>query len=125
MEKPWAALPISEQSAEKAFDLVMDQAGAILPKRDAVDIRIINETKNGIATFGGKESSKPSGIIDSQEQVGGWPELKSKIAPLDSDHDGMPDEWEEVHGLDKNDPEDRNQTNKEGYTMLEVYLNSL
>jgi len=42
-----------------------------------------------------------------------------------SDHDGMPDEWEEEQGLDKNDPADRNQLAPDGYTMLEKYLNSI
>jgi len=37
----------------------------------------------------------------------------------------MPDEWETKHGLDPSNPEDRNTTNAEGYTMLEHYLNGL
>jgi len=64
--------------------------------------------------------------IDSQEQVGGWPELKSLPSPKDSDGDGMPDSWEKQNRLNPNDPEDRNgDRNKDGFTNLEEYLNSL
>lgn len=68
---------------------------------------------------------KKTGIIDSQEDVGGWPLLKSAPAPTDSDHDGMPDEWEKKNGLNPNDPADGNTVNEDGYTNLEKYLNSL
>jgi pectate lyase len=37
----------------------------------------------------------------------------------------MPDEWETANGLDPSNKEDRNKIDKEGYTMLEKYLNSL
>jgi hypothetical protein len=63
-------------------------------------------------------------IIDSQEQVGGWPALKSTAAPVDTDHDGMPDSWEHRFGLNPGDPADgATDNNKDGYTNLEEYLN--
>ncbi|APZ94257.1 hypothetical protein [Fuerstiella marisgermanici] len=37
----------------------------------------------------------------------------------------MPDEWEKTHGLDANNSEDRNKFGKDGYTMLEQYLNGI
>lgn len=67
----------------------------------------------------------PTGIIDSQQDVGGWPELKSAVAPADSDHDGMPDAWECEHGLDPANSADRNGLGSNGYTNLENYLNSI
>ncbi|MFC5626120.1 pectate lyase family protein [Algoriphagus winogradskyi] len=133
LEKPWESMPINQQSAEEAFDLVLANAGATLPKRDAVDTRIVNETKGGFTTYEGgtyrkritlADTSKKSGIIDTQEDVGGWPELKSLPALTDSDHDGMPDEWEKKNGLDPSDSSDRNII-QDGYTMLEKYLNSI
>lgn len=64
-------------------------------------------------------------MIDSQNDVGGWPVLKSIPPPVDSDHDGIPDDWETDRGLDPDDPDDRNVIAEDGYTMLEKYLNSL
>jgi hypothetical protein len=104
---------------------VLHNAGCVKPKIDAVDARIINEVRGGTATFGGSWG-KGMGIIDSQEDVGGWPELKSAEPPADSDHDGMPDEWEEQHKLNMHDPFDGPQyTLCKEYTNLEVYLNGL
>lgn len=122
--EPWPAMAITQQTAEAAFASVLESVGATLPKRDALDQRIIDETKNGTATYGGIYGTQ-KGIIDSQTDVGGWPELKSLPAPTDSDHDGMPDEWEEKKGLNKDAPADRNLVGEDGYTMLENYLNSL
>ena len=134
LNEPWDAMPIREQSAEEAYISVLEKAGAIYPKRDAVDTRIIDEVRGGFATYEGStyktihnilDSSKNSGIIDSPNDVGGWPELKSKSAPVDSDHDGMPDSWEIKNGLDPNNSEDSNKIAPDGYTYLEKYINSL
>jgi pectate lyase len=78
---------------------------------------------NRQATAVGSRSGLP-GIIDSQADVGGWPELANGPAPADSDHDGMPDEWETSHGLNPYDPADRNRINHDGYTYLEAYLDN-
>jgi len=134
LEEPWSSMPINQQTAEEAYKIVLENAGARLPKRDAIDERIIDEVGGGYATFEGKsykknhqvaDSSKICGIIDTQNDVGGWPELKSKSALKDKDHDGMPDEWEDKNNLDKNNPDDRNKVGVDGYTMLEKYLNSI
>jgi len=134
LEAPWPSMPINQQKAEEAYKLVLDNAGAILPKRDEIDARIVKEVKGGYATYEGKtykkeyqvaDTTKICGIIDTQEDVGGWPELKSEPAPKDSDHDGMPDEWEAGNKLDKTNPDDRNNIASDGYTMLEKYLNSI
>ena len=117
--------PVETQSAEQAYYLVLANVGAVLPKRDSIDIRIIEEVKTGTATYGGIWGAG-SGIIDSQTQVGGYPMLRSTPAPKDTDHDGMPDEWEIAHGLDLSNPADCNDDrNGDGYTNLEEYLNSI
>ncbi len=131
---PHPYIPITQQSAEEAYTLVLAGAGATLPKRDIVDARIVADVFSGTATFDGKGYEKNQGmsdtavvrgIIDSQTQVGGWPELFSLPAPEDNDHDGMADAWERANGLDPADASDRNLLNAEGYTQLELYLNSL
>jgi hypothetical protein len=134
LDEPWPAMAINQQTPEEAYASVLDNAGATVPKRDPVDVRIIDEVRNGYATFEGAtyekdhkvaDKSKKSGIIDSQEDVGGWPELKSTLAPTDTDHDGMPDKWEDENSLNKNEPDDRNRVASNGYTMLEKYMNSI
>lgn len=65
------------------------------------------------------------GIIDSQNDVGGYITYQSTPAPKDSDGDGIPDEWEITHNLNPNDKTDGAKTHSSGYTYLEIYLNSL
>jgi pectate lyase len=134
LDQPWPAMAIEQETAEEAFASVLLHAGATLPKRDSVDLRIIDEVSSEYATFEGAtyethhkvaDPTRKSGIIDSQDDVGGWPELESLPAPSDSDHDGMPDEWELANQLNTNDAEDRNRVATDGYTMLEKYLSSI
>lgn len=125
VNEPHEVIEVNTQSAEEAFESVLNYAGANLPQRDTVDARIVNEVRTGTATFGGLWG-KGSGIIDSQTQGGGWPKLRTYSVPLDSDHDGIPDKWEKEHGLDPHNPEDCcSDINQNGYTNLEDYLNSL
>ncbi|MBL7186925.1 MAG: pectate lyase [Phycisphaerae bacterium] len=119
LDSPSEYMPINQQTAEQAYISVLEHAGCSLPKRDSVDIRIIEEVRNGTATYGS------NGFINSPSVVGGWPELKSTLAPTDSDHDGMPDKWETKKGLNPNNASDRNKVAGDGYTMLEKYLNSI
>jgi hypothetical protein len=122
---PFVVAPVRTQSAEEAFDLVLKQAGASL-SRDAVDSRIVNEVRSGTAQFGATYDGGGKGIIDSQADVGGWPELKSLPAPPDTDGDGMPDEWEQSQGFDPKNADDGSlDRNGDGYTNVEDYLNSL
>jgi pectate lyase len=122
---PFPTAPISIQKPREAYASILQNVGACVPKRDTLDERILSETKTGTAKYGKLWGGGGTGIIDSQNDVGGWPELKSLPAPVDSDHDGMPDDWEQSHGLNPNNPDDRNTSNADGYTMLELYLNSL
>ena len=123
-DHPFYFVPIHQQTAKEAFKFVLKESGASLV-RDAVDQRVVHEVETGTATYKGSRTGLP-GIIDTQEDVGGWPELKSKPAPRDSDGDGMPDEWENKHQLNPNDPQDGAACNHSSrYTNLEVYLDEL
>lgn len=107
--------PITASTASEALPAVLNSAGAVRPKRDAVDSRIVADVKNGTGT-----------LIDSPKQVGGYPTLVSATPPVDSDHDGIPDDWEKAHGLDPSNATDGNAlASPDGYTNLEVYLHSL
>ena len=117
--------PITTHSAEKAYEKVVNYCGASF-KRDAVDIRIINDVTSGTATYMDGGNGSKNGLIDSQSAVGGWPVLQTADAPVDSDNDGMPDEWETANNLNPGSDGDAQLTSVDGsYPNLEVYLNSL
>jgi len=118
-------------TAAQAYEKVLLYAGACL-HRDSFDEEMVNDTRNGSASHTGNGCL--SGIINTQEDNkpagassdwSAWPTLNSSETPVDTDGDGMPDNWEDANGLDKNNANDGNQTNDEGYTNLELYLNSL
>jgi hypothetical protein len=119
--EPINVVSIDEEKAIDACKNVLKFAGASF-SRDEVDARIIEEVEKGTAPMG----KNKNGIIDSQNDVGGWPELKSAPMYNDTDKDGMPDEWELKHKLNANDETDsRLYTLDKNYTNLEVYLNSI
>ncbi|MCL2028715.1 MAG: pectate lyase, partial [Bacteroidales bacterium] len=123
LNTPLPAPPITQHSAEVAYERVMAYGGASLV-RDAIDSRIIHETRTGTHTFSGSNGSR-NGIIDSQRDVGGWIELRG-LPPLESTaNDGIPDAWKIANGLDIETPIANEKDLSPIYTNLEVYLNSL
>lgn len=130
MDEPMPFALVTTHSADVAFAKVLAYAGASL-HRDQYDQAVVDDAQNGTASFTGPNESDRPGIIDSPDDVTyadgstGWPTLESKNPSADSDGDGMPDLWEENRGLDSSDPADGNATNAEGYTNLELYINSL
>lgn len=113
------AIPVEDASASYARVLALAGASVM---RDAVDKRIVAEVKSGKSTAGAGKN----GIIDSQEDVGGWPDLQSAPPQKDSDQDGMPDAWEKEYNLNYKDPGDAiQQTLLEGYDNIEVYANEI
>ena len=108
-------------TAAKAYEKVLAYVGASY-KRDAIDKRIVNEVKRGTARNKGSKGSK-NGLIDTQTDAEGYIEYKSEAKPVDSNNDGIPDEWATLYlPTDKTyrdiDPET-------GYSYLELYINSL
>jgi pectate lyase len=64
-------------------------------------------------------------IVKNEQEVGGCPAYASGVAPVSTAGDGTPDDWKKAHGLPLNDPAAATAVNADGYTQLEVYLNSL
>jgi hypothetical protein len=110
--RPDWALPTATSAAE-AEATVLNGAGASRV-RDAVDIRVIASVRDGSGR-----------IIDSQDQVGGWPDLAPGSPWSDGDGDGMPDDWERAHGHDPARPDGAADRDGDGFTNLEDWLNSL
>jgi hypothetical protein len=119
-KKPYPlANSTSPLCTQLAYNQILSTAGASL-SRDEVDKRIIQEITDRTFTFG------KAGIIDSQNEVGGWPQLNSLPPQTDSDGDGIPDDWEIENGLNPFDSSDGNLfTINPLYTNFEVYINSL
>ncbi|MEQ8472891.1 MAG: T9SS type A sorting domain-containing protein [Marinoscillum sp.] len=111
--------PIPTETAQEALESVTREVGAILPTRDGVDQRIIQELKGEVAL------QTPNGIIDSPSEVGGWSEYDALFPLEDADGDGMPDKYEGENGLDPADAEDGKEIQANGYSNLEIYLNSI
>lgn len=87
---------------------------------DDYDNEIISQIKRGVSPYGN------NGFIDTPAQAGGWPELRKGTSLLDSDDDGMPDEWEKKHHLNPQDASDASSfTLNRYYTNVEMYMNSL
>lgn len=133
LAEPMDFVYVTTHDAKTAYEKVLQYVGASL-SRDWVDTLMVYDARYGKASRTGKGNSGQPGIIntpsdnkpaDAGADWSAWPELKSTACPTDTDRDGMPDEWEKAQGLNPNDAADRNNTNAEGYTMLEVYMNSL
>jgi hypothetical protein len=132
--------PITIMPAEQAYEHVLENVGATLPKRDEVDARIIQVVRTGDIIYSkdaqtavaGKyvkrrlpEDSYKKGIIYDVSQVGGYPEYKG-TPYKDSDSDGMPDDWEKKYKLNPRDPADAAlDCNRDGYTNIEKYIHGI
>lgn len=129
---------IETTTAELAYRAVLANAGARLPLMDKVDTRVINEAAGNVAPiYHGDLVPTWLGIIDSlndlkPEGAGdewtAWPDLSAEgdMTPIvDTDGDGMPDEYEDANGFDKLDASDGAAIASSGYSNLEEYQNSV
>lgn len=153
-DKPFAMPHVTIMTATEAYEYVLGNAGATLPVRDAVDRRVIDEVRTGRIIYnenlpdsaygdmrGLADESKNEdghfkyrrmdkdsyklGIITHPAQMGGYPEYHG-VPYVDTDADGMPDEWERAHELNPSDPSDANgDYNGDGYTNIEKYINGI
>lgn len=106
-------------TALEAYNWVVDNVGANLPSRDAVDEYLINELK----------SLGTAGTLINGETDLGLPGIVGDIfrGPKhpDTDNDGMPDFWEDANGLNKNNSADALEMHTDGYLNIERYINSI
>jgi hypothetical protein len=120
VDRPFPMAELQLQTAAEAYEVVLANSGATLPKRDVVDRRIVECVQKGSVSPDTKQ-----GIITDVKQVGGYPEYKGEPVK-DTDGDGIPDWWETKYGLDPNDPSDAaKDCNGDGYTNIEKYINGI
>lgn len=112
------------ETALAAYDTVLKAVGCSVPARDTLDQRIINDVKLRTGKIIDVQGGYPHATPYAQT-VNAWPNLTSTTPPIDTDHDGMPDEWENTNGLNPNNATDRGAFAVNGYTNLENYLNSI
>ncbi|PWB26241.1 T9SS C-terminal target domain-containing protein [Flavobacterium sp. HTF] len=131
VDKPFFPSYVETQSAKAAYKNVLSDVGANQPFFDKHDNRIVDETLKGTFTYKGSKSGL-GGMIDNEQDAGGWPDFASENRPTDwdTDHDGLPNWWEKAFGLSENskagDFSDANQdTDKDGFTQLDNYLDWL
>jgi hypothetical protein len=127
VDNPFFLPFVITQPAREAYENVLADVGCNVPVLDSHDRRVIEEVRKGTHTYQGSRTRIP-GIIDSQEDVGGWEDypVVRRPADWDTDHDGMPDVWESRRDLDPADPTDGPaDPDGDGYTDLEDYLNRL
>ena len=130
LDEPAPTGEVTTHSAATAFEKVMEYCGASLD-RDDVDMRYMEEARNGIAMYTGSVTGKP-GLIDIVADVNGYTEQNfgtgSRPIGFDSDNDGIPDDWEIANGMNPKSAIDATKYTldpKGWYTNIEVYCNSL
>ncbi len=139
VDHPFPMAAITIESAQAAFDSVLKNAGATLPRRDSADDRAVTETRTGKVWSEGKEFTPPpmkglaknnigtagNGIITDISQVGGWPDYKGEPVK-DLCPDGIPLSWKKKFGLDANDASlAQKDLQGDGYTVMDKYLDGL
>jgi hypothetical protein len=112
--QPVPVAAVMTHSAQESCNLVLGTAGCF--PRDRTTIRTINEVATGSGKWGRNAPAAPD---DAWFLEG----LDSGDVLADSDGDGIPDEWEDVHGLDKFESRDANRVLASGYTAIEAYIN--
>lgn len=138
--EPFPYSPMKIMNAKDAYNFVLKNVGANIPKRDIVDERVIEQVRTGKVYYTPEsdtidfyqfkyrrlpKDSYKYGIITDIRQVGGYPEYKGEPY-IDTDGDGMPDAWEKKYGLNPNDPSDAvKDLNGDGYTNIEKYINGI
>ena len=145
---------VTTQTARDSFKSVLSDVGCNLPLADVIDQRVIQEVLHTTTHYEGTNgptytinnvvqtnafSPNYPGIIDAPTDVHDvatnapdypWPTYNTYNADVDSDHDGLPDWWEIIHGTNPNSaPGDFTDSNADpdgdGYSNLEDYLNWL
>lgn len=139
-DRPFPMPYMTVMPAKAAYEFVMDNVGANIPKRDIVDQRVIEQVRTGKVHYDPSvdpesyyqfkyrrlpKDSYKQGIITDISQVGGYPEYKGEPY-VDTDGDGMPDAWELKYGLNPKDASDAvGDCNGDGYTNIEKYINGI
>ncbi len=97
---------VEEQTATDAYEDVLKNVGATLPKRDAIDSRVVADVRNGTGR-----------VINTDEEVGSLSSIESASRAF-----VIPQDWKTAHGMGT-----ASETAKapSGYTWIEEYANDI
>lgn len=98
--------------------------GGASHRRDALDKRLMTDLKMGKGGIIDVQGGFPHGT-PYEKTIGAWPELLQEPNPVDTDKDGIPDEWEKANGSDPNNFDSHLFKIDSRYSNIELYLNSL
>lgn len=99
---------VERMTAEEAYDYVLQSSGATLPRRDAIDARIVNDVK-----------FQTGRMINFADEVSGLIESESETRVFT-----IPEEWLSENGLSgKNETDIIESGEFAGYTVIEAYVN--
>jgi hypothetical protein len=110
--EPFAPLTVEALAPEAALERVLAEAGATSPRRDALDRQAVEDVRN-----------RTGHVVDDPAAAGGWPNLSSAPVPVDTDEDGMPDQWESGHGSNPQAFDAWGDADGNGWANLEDFLN--
>jgi hypothetical protein len=129
-----AAMPfmypaVTTESADDAYDSVLQYGGSFWWNRDPVDDRVVTDVHE-ISNSDPLVRAQAGTMLTTEADAGGLPVLpiETRAADWDTDQDGMPDHWEAQHGLDPNtggDTQYNGDFDTDGYTNIEEYVNDV
>jgi hypothetical protein len=135
LKHAYSVVPVTVDKPEELEAKLAPIAGAFLPVRDSTDKYFLGRLKArqsklpifhkpGVTwTPYGNENANAQ-LYDDWDPEKFPPPAAGAKPLLDTDGDGMPDEWETANGFNANDPSDGpKDADGDGYTNLEEYLN--
>ena len=114
---PFPFAPVTTQSAEDAYELVLLRGGAMPWARDPTDARIVNEVRTQTGAIQNVQPASEWSAIDAAPAY-------TRPADWDADFDGMPGWWELGRGSNPA-AADQNVITAGGYSRLENYVNAI
>ena len=96
----------------------LDENGNFIRRSDRIDSDIFSHIINGTGPVSESE-------MDHESDFGGYPQIDQGTAYSDIDHDGMPDVWETIKGLDPNADDSAGYDLNSSYTNIEVFINGI
>ncbi len=139
-KSPLAMPDMTIMDANEAYDFVLENAGATLPKRDPVDERITRVVKTGVIEYAENvnldgipkfehrrlpDDSYKLGIITVSVRLAATPSTTARLTKIPTKMVCRTG-GKEKYGLNPNDPSDaRGDINGDGYMNIEKFINGI